>query len=383
MVALAPILRKAYLSITVVVAIYGLALLAFVHPWIQRHVLYAHKVQTWWYDLNKPEQWGFAKNQITPFNLTTPDNETLYAWHVMPLELYAKHEVEILQQPSGCAEDITKTKAFRLLQDDPNARLIVNFHGNAGTVAQGWRTDSYRSYSDSSTSNIHILAVDYRGYGYSSGSPTEAGLILDGIATVNWALNIAKVPSDRIVILGQSIGTAVTTGVIEHFAEQGTEFAAVILIAGFTDLPNLLTQYAIGGWIPILSPLNRAPTLRRWLHGRLVDTWPSATRLANFVRKSKKVRLFLIHAKDDFEIPWTHSEGLFVAAANATSTEGIDLDLIRAMKARNTVEMGDGAFVSTWNAGGDKVIREQIVLNGREYFCTNTPSVAKFFSGRT
>jgi hypothetical protein len=44
----------------------------------------------------------------------------------MPLGLYAKHESEILQQPSGCAEDITKTKAFRLLRDDPESRLIIN-----------------------------------------------------------------------------------------------------------------------------------------------------------------------------------------------------------------------------------------------------------------
>jgi len=66
------------------------------------------------------------ENQITPFNFSTPDGETIYAWHVMPLGLYAKHESEILQQPSGCAEDITKTKAFRLLKDDPDSRLIIN-----------------------------------------------------------------------------------------------------------------------------------------------------------------------------------------------------------------------------------------------------------------
>jgi hypothetical protein len=45
---------------------------------------------------------------------------------VMPLGLYAKHEVEIIKQPSGLAEDITKTKAFELLTTDPKARLIIN-----------------------------------------------------------------------------------------------------------------------------------------------------------------------------------------------------------------------------------------------------------------
>lgn len=44
----------------------------------------------------------------------------------MPLGLYAKHESEILQQPSGLADDITQTTAFRLLRDDPDSRLIIN-----------------------------------------------------------------------------------------------------------------------------------------------------------------------------------------------------------------------------------------------------------------
>lgn len=69
---------------------------------------------------------GSTDNQITPFNFTTPDDETLYAWHVIPPGLYAKHEEEILKQPSGLAEDITKTKAFDLLTSDPQARLIIS-----------------------------------------------------------------------------------------------------------------------------------------------------------------------------------------------------------------------------------------------------------------
>lgn len=71
-----------------------------------------------------------AENQITPFNFTTPDDETLYAWHVMPLGLYAKHEEEMLQQPSGLVEDITKAKAFDLLTSDPEARLIISCRYN-------------------------------------------------------------------------------------------------------------------------------------------------------------------------------------------------------------------------------------------------------------
>jgi abhydrolase domain-containing protein 12 len=97
-----------------------------------------------------------------------------------------------------------------------------------------------------------VLAIDYRGFGKSSGVPTESGLIHDGVTAVEWAINVAKVPPSRIVILGQSLGTAVSSGVAEHFAQQGVEFAGVILVAGFSNLPTLLSQYSAAGFIPVL-----------------------------------------------------------------------------------------------------------------------------------
>jgi len=220
------------------------------------------------------------------------------------------------------------------------------------------------------------LAPDYRGFGYSTGFPTEEGLIIDGIATVNWALKVAKIPPNRIVIIGHSLGTAVTAAVADFFVENSIEFAGIILISGFTDLPNLLQSYAIGGWIPVLAPLKRLPAIQKGFAGYLVDKWPSATRLANFVRMSKRVRLFIIHARNDYEIPYTQSNGLFAAAANATTSTGMDLSLLEKMKARNTVDLGEGSFVSTWKAGGNKIIRQQVVSYGGHNRVMTYPHVA-------
>jgi abhydrolase domain-containing protein 12 len=111
---------------------------------------------------------------------------------------------------------------------------LISVHGNAGDIVQGWRTETYRALYAANTSNIHILAIDYRGFGLSTGYPTELGLIIDGIAAVNWALEVAKVPADRIVIVGQSLGTGVAAGVVEHFAKEHVDFAGVVLVAGFT-----------------------------------------------------------------------------------------------------------------------------------------------------
>lgn len=360
-----PILAKACWSVLIAISVYAAALLSLSIPFLQRQALYVHNLNpSLWQNINKPEQFGFAKNQITPFTFTTPDNETIHAWHILPLGLYAKHENELLQRPSGCAEDITRTKAFKLLRDDPESRLVIVFHGNAGTVAQGWRTDSYRSLSGGSSSKIHILAIDYRGFGLSTGSPTERGVIIDGVATIEWAMNVAKIPSERIAIFGQSLGTGVTCAVAEYFAEQGIDLAGIVLVAGFTSIPNLLPRYKIGGYLPVMAPFRLSKWFKKGLERYVVDTWRSNIRLANVVQLGKRVRIFIISSKNDGDIPWTEAEGLFAAAAKATTAVEMDTALFEEMKAASTIDMGGGAFTSTWNAGGDKIIREDIVLYG-------------------
>ena len=67
-----------------------------------------------------------AGNQVTPFELSTPDGETLHAWHILPLRLYAKHEESISSsREPGLCKDVKQTESFRLLKEDPNAKVII------------------------------------------------------------------------------------------------------------------------------------------------------------------------------------------------------------------------------------------------------------------
>ena len=212
-------------------------------------------------------------------------------------------------------------------------------------MAQGWRTDTYRSLA---TQNTHVLTIDYRGFGKSTGSPTETGLIIDGVALVNWVLQVAEIPPERIVIVGQSLGTAVASAVGLHFAEGSTSllpagisevqarsqlsihqahsdqpptiFASIILVAPFYSLPSLLLTYHIGGFLPILLPLRPFPRLAHRVTAQMTDKWPTAERLAGYgsaiatayseIGTSKRGRgaLQLFHAFDDADISHRQTE---------------------------------------------------------------------------
>ena len=155
-----------------------------------------------------------------------------------------------------------------------------------------------------------------------------------------------------------------------------TEFAGVVLVAGFSDIPTLMLTYSVGGYVPILSALRPYPPLQRFFASKIKDTWQTAGRLGTFVRRSKNVNLVLIHAINDYDIPWKHSDALFYAAANATSKEGMTIKQIDGVK--DTVDLGEGGWVNSWNAGGQghdrgKRIRQEIVMHGGEHSTASSP----------
>lgn len=312
-------------------------------PFLQRHVIYLHGViLTWFQDVNVPEQWGFMRNQVTPFELETSDNITLHAWHILPLGLYRRNEETLIAEPTGLAAEVTSTHAFTLLRDDPNPLLIIYLHGAAGTLASIYRPPSYRALSTGAPDNIHVVAIDYRGFGTSTGTPSEDGLLIDALTLVDWAMNVANIPASRIVIFSQSIGTAVSTSLVQHLAAQSPPvfFAGMVLVAPFADVETLTSTYRVAGMIPILSPIAYFPRLLAFFNSFIVSKWASKDKLARFVRTCEEAgkdvdayyKIIIIHAQDDYDIPWSHSETLFWHSVNASTSSGISYDKLEQKK---------------------------------------------------
>ncbi|EPS30667.1 hypothetical protein PDE_05619 [Penicillium oxalicum 114-2] len=376
MVALQPIFKKAYWTLAAGGLVYVLFITSLTFPEVQRFFLYAHKVNpAYWQDVNQVEQFGFLKTQVQPFHLVTPDNETLYGWHLMPLHLCHEHEEGLMEHPpSGPAEDYTQTNAFKLLAENPNARVVVSFHGNAAHLGSAQRPANYNVLLGLSTPShpIHVFALDYRGFGVSTGTPTEEGLITDGVSLLNFlTAGPLSIPPSQIVIMGQSLGTAVTAAVAERFAfgspdpaavqpalKDPEPFAGVILLASFSNLASLIKSYSVKGLTPpMLSPLVGYPRFQKWVMSHIVDSWDTAERVARLAgvnsttshdlhgsgRIHKDLDLTIIHAKNDIEIPWREGRRVWTAATGEHSEK-------RDGSVVYSIEAASGSQIEVWES---------------------------------
>src|SRR5947207_5064809 len=80
--------------------------------------------------------------------------------------------------------------------------LVLYFHGNAGSLRS--RANRFHALT---SDGYGLVALSYRGYGGSTGSPSEVGMIADAQAA--YAFAAARVPAERIVVFGESLGTGV------------------------------------------------------------------------------------------------------------------------------------------------------------------------------
>ncbi|MCR6659331.1 MAG: alpha/beta fold hydrolase [Asticcacaulis sp.] len=105
----------------------------------------------------------------------------------------------------------------------PGQPVILFLHGQSGTLMMGkWR------YIRMHKQGVGYLALAYRGYSGSTGTPSEKGLLIDGLAAYDW-LKAKGFRDSDIVIHGHSLGTGVAT-----YAATQRPARALILEAPFT-----------------------------------------------------------------------------------------------------------------------------------------------------
>ncbi len=166
----------------------------------------------------------------------------------------------------------------------PGKPTILFFHGNGGELSD--RAERLGFYA---SRGFGALFVSYRGYGKSTGSITEKGLITDALSAHAWLLARGVEPAD-IAVVGESLGT----GVAVQLAAQ-REVAALALEAPYTSAADVAA--AVYWWLPVRLLMK--------------DTFHSRRYIAKV-----HAPLLIQHGDADAVIPAGHGRKLF-AMANA------------------------------------------------------------------
>jgi fermentation-respiration switch protein FrsA (DUF1100 family) len=177
--------------------------------------------------------------------LDTADGERVIAWHIAPRD---------------------------------GRPVVLYFHGNGGSLR--YRVDRFKALTALGNG---LVALSYRGYGGSTGRPTEAGLIGDAAAA--YAFAAARYPADRIVLWGESLGSGVA---IALAAEQPV--ASLILEAPFSSAVDVAARAY--PFVPV-----------RWL---MKDQFRSDLRVENV-----KAPVLIVHGDRDEIVPIAFGERLY------------------------------------------------------------------------
>lgn len=144
-----------------------------------------------------------------------------------------------------------------------------------------------------------------------------------------------------------------SSAVAEKFSrERGIDFAGVVLVATFSSLPTMLAGYSLGGVVPLLKPLNICPPVLRFFLRFVVDKWKTLDRLAALTSQARerngRLRVSIIHAADDRDIPCVESVKIFEAMARASVGDGMDELIFLETKNARTEVRGEKAFKIMW-----------------------------------
>lgn len=183
-------------------------------------------------------------------------------------------------------EDDLHLDAWWIPAQTPRGSLLF-LHGNAGNISH--RLDSIEQFH---RLGLSVLILDYRGYGRSEGTPSEAGTARDARAAWRWLRETRDIAPDEIVVFGRSLGAAVAAKLGQELKGDSRP-AALILESAFRSVPELAQHL-----YPILPA--------RWLSRFDYDTAAYVTEVG--------APVLVIHSEQDDIIPFSEGEAVYAAA---------------------------------------------------------------------
>jgi len=291
---------------TILVLIWFIVIALFVIWWNQEFLLYQPTFAN-----------GSGEGRQTPFNpkgIRIP-SEMQLPFHDVFLDTEDGAEVNgwlITEKPPG--GESTDTSEI------PDRPCILYLHGNAGNIGHrlpGLREMYYKLKCD-------IFIIDYRGYGNSSGSPSEYGLIRDAKAALKYLSERAPVDNKNIIVFGRSLGGAVA---IALTAKYPNKIKALVVENTFTRIDDMAS--VLFGRI---TKIKNADRILPFLYFYISNPWRSINRIPKVTRPI----LFFSGLKDQL-IPPEQMQALYDAA---TGTKLKMMHKVPEGDHNNTVDKG-------------------------------------------
>jgi len=194
-----------------------------------------------------PDQIGLAYESI---EISTTDHQTLHSWFVPAAE---------------------------------SKGTVLFFHGNAGNISH--RLDYLSMFH---RLGYNTLIFDYRGYGQSSGKPSESGTYLDAMAAWRYLTEVKEIVPSSIILFGESLG-----GAVAAWLAAREKPGMLVLASVFTSVPDLATQ--IYPFLPIRQ-------IARFEYNTFENL------------RSVSCPVFVAHSPQDEIVPFVHGQDLFQIA---------------------------------------------------------------------
>jgi len=182
---------------------------------------------------------------------------------------------------------LTTLDKFRLnawyLPNPASEKALLWLHGNAENI--GYGLEHLEFYSRLA---VNVLAVDYRGYGKSEGTPGEAGIYRDADAAYDYLIQVRQIQPKNIVVFGHSLGGAVA---IDLAARR--ECGGLIVQSSFTSIKDMARRVFR---IPFFEYIPKSQF--------------------DSLAKIRRVRapILIVHGTRDETVPFSMGQRLFTAA---------------------------------------------------------------------
>lgn len=170
-----------------------------------------------------------------------------------------------------------------------NMPLVVYYHGNSWHL--GRRAEKFRILREM---GYGFVAVSYRGFGKSTGTPSKEGVLTDATAALEFAKSLGDYP---LVVIGESLGTGIA---VETLSRAQEKINALLLITPYTRISDRAQEKY--WFLPVQYLLKDNYNTQDYIH-------------------DINAPIMIIHGDNDDVIPHTHAENL------ADSIEG-DKELI-------------------------------------------------------